>query len=126
MTLKVKLREVIDAIPAMGQFAQKELPAKAAYRVSKLVRKMMNENRDFQKARGDVVKKHGAAVPGKPDEYRIEPEKQAVARAELDALLDMEVELEGCVKVAWADIENLSLPPAVLTDLEAFIEAPPA
>lgn len=126
MSLKVTLRAVVEALPAMVQFAKKEMPAKAAYRASKLVRHMLNKNRKFLEERDALVRSMGKPVEGKPDEYIIPPENNAAAQQELDAMLDAEIELEGCAKVAWADLENMTLPPAVLADLEAFIEAPSA
>jgi hypothetical protein len=124
--VKVKLQQIVDAMPALATFAQKELPAKAAYRVSKLCRKMNSAHRDFMQAREGVLKKHGKPVEGKPDQLRLEAEDSKAANEELRLLLEEDVELEGCVPVAWADIDKLQLAPAVLADLEPFIEAPPA
>jgi len=42
----------------------------------------------------------------------------------MNDLLNAEVELEGVVKVAFADIEKLDIAPAVLSDLSFIIEEP--
>lgn len=127
--MKVKVEQIIDAIPALAVFAQKELPAKASYRVAKLVRKMTNEHRDYEKARSDAISKYGEKVQVKvqgvdQEGFKVKPENQEAFAAEMRALLDTEVELEGCATIAWADVENLAIAPAVLADLEPFIEAP--
>lgn len=127
--MKLKVQQVVDAMPAMAVFAQKELPAKAAYRVAKLVRKMTEEHRDYEKARSDAISKYGEKVQVKiqgvdQEGFKVKPEHNEAFGAEMQALLDAEVELEGCAVIAWADIEKLELAPAVLADLEPFIEAP--
>lgn len=128
--MKVKLAEIVDAMPAMAVFARKELPAKAAYRVAKLVRKMTDEHRDFQAARTEAFKKYGEKTMLKDERgqeqegYKLKPENMEACDQELRALLDEEVDLEGCTMIAFADIEKLELAPAVLADLEPFIEAP--
>lgn len=127
--MKVKVQQIIDAIPALAVFAQKELPAKASYRVSKLVRKMAAENRDYEKARSDAISKYGEKVQVKvqgvdQEAVKVKPENQEAFTAEMQGLLDVDVELEGCALIAWADVEKLEIAPAVLADLEPFIEAP--
>lgn len=122
--MKVTLQQIVDAMPAMAKFSQERLPAKAAYRVAKLARKMNAEYQEFEKARRDTIKRHGQPVEGKPDQIRVPPEAAEAANAEIQGLLREEVDLEGCIPVAWADVEHLSLEPAVLADLEAFVEAP--
>ena len=129
--LAVKLSQIIDAMPAVSVFAQKELSAKAAYRISKLVKKLMSERREFEDARNKAVVKYGhktmRKLPGQEVEREVtevRPENVAAFNAEIQALLDSEVELEGVARIAFADIEHLALSPAVLSDLEPFIEAP--
>ena len=121
--MKIRLEVVVDAMPAMAVFSRKELPAKAAYRVAKLVRKMTDEHRDFEKARFEAAKKYGDKDE-KADTYKVRPENVEAFGAEMQALLDEEVDLEGCTMIAFSDIEKLELAPAVLADLEPFIEAP--
>lgn len=123
--MKVKVREIVDAMAAMAAFAQKELPAKAAYRVAKLVRKMNAEFQHVTEAKNGVIRKYGKPVDGKAGQYQLDRDHSAEANKELEALLDAEVDLEGCMPVAWADVAGLQLAPAVLADLEVFIEAPP-
>ena len=121
--MKVRLETIVDAMRAMAVFAQKELPAKAAYRVAKLVRKMTDEHRDFEKARFEAAKRLGDKDE-KSDTYKVKPENAEAFGAEMQALLDEEVDLEGCTMINFSDIEKLELAPAVLADLESFIEAP--
>lgn len=129
-SIKVRLETIVDAMPALAVFAQKELPAKAAYRVAKLVRKMTAESSDYQKARLEAFKQYGEKTMLKDERgqeqegYRVKPENQAACDAQLRALLDEEVDLEGCAMIQFADIEKLELAPAVLADLDPFIEAP--
>jgi len=122
---------IIDAQPAISVFAQRELPAKAAYRISKLVKKLSSEYREFEGARNKAILKYGVKMmkklPGQEVEREVTevtPENVAAFNAEIQALLDSEVELEGCARIAFSDIEHLALSPAVLSDLDFIIEAP--
>jgi len=127
----VKMSVIIDAQPAISVFAQRELPAKAAYRISKLVKKLSSEYREFEGARNKAILKYGVKMmkklPGQEVEREVTevtPENVAAFNAEIQALLDSEVELEGCARIAFSDIEHLALSPAVLSDLDFIIEAP--
>lgn len=128
--MRVQLSKVIDAMPAISQFAQKELPAKAAYRVSKLVRKITDESRELQEQRNKAIVKHGHKVKrpgpdGKEQEVtEVRPESVEAFNTEMRALLESEIELEGVAKIKFSDLEGLHLSPAVLADLEPFLEAP--
>lgn len=122
--MKVKLGQIVDAMPAIAEFAKERLPAKAAYRAAKLIRKMNSAHRDFFVARDTIVRRFGEPVEGKPNQYNITGEKRDEAEAEIQKLLQEEVELEGCAPIAWADVDGLRLAPGVLTDLDPFIEAP--
>jgi hypothetical protein len=127
----VKLQTIIDAMPAIGLFAQKELPAKAAYRIAKLVRKLTSEYREFEAARNKAVLKYGTKVmkklPGQKEEREVTevtPENIEAFNAEIKALLESEVELTGVAKIAFEDLAHLELSPAVLSDLDFIIDEP--
>ena len=128
--MKVKMQLIVDAMPALVVFSQKELPAKAAYRVAKLVRKMTAEHGDYAKARMEAFKTHGEATKLKDergqeqDGFKVKPGKEEALEQDLRGLLEEEVDLDGCAMISFKDIEKLSFAPAVLADLEAFIEAP--
>ena len=123
--MKVTLQQVLDAMPAVSQFAQKELPAKAAYRISKLVKKLNSEARDLQEQRNRLIEKYGHKVlKGEQWVMEVRPENIGAFMAELKTLLSEEVELEGVASIKFADIEHLNLSPAVLSDLDFMIEAP--
>lgn len=128
--MKVQLQQILDAMPSVVQFAQKELPAKAAYRVAKLVKKLQSEARDLQEQRTKLIEKYGEKVKrpgpgGKEQEFtEVTPENIETFTDEMKALLAEEVELEGVAPVKFADIEKLNLSPAVLADLDFMIEAP--
>lgn len=123
--ITVTAQQVIDAIPALNQFAQKELPAKAAYRVSKMVKKLNSESRDIQEQRNKLIVKHGEVfLENGQESTRVKPESMEAFLAEVKDLLSVEVNLEGLAKIAFQDIESLKLSPAVLSDLDAFIDAP--
>ena len=127
--MRVKMQEIIDAMPALSIFANKELSAKAAYRIGKLVKKLNSEHRAFIEARNKAIQKHGHKIT-KPirgveqEVIEVAPENAEAFTAEMNDLLNAEVELEGVVKVAFADIEKLDIAPAVLSDLDFIIEAP--
>ena len=127
--MRVKMHEIIDAMPALSVFAQKELPAKAAYRISKLVKKLHSEQREFSDARNKAIQKYGhkvkKSIRGVEQEVtEVSPENAEAFTAEVNALLASDVELDGVAKVSFADIEKLDIAPAVLSDLSFIIEEP--
>lgn len=124
--MKVKMSALLAAMPAMAEFGKKDMPARAAYRVSKLVRKMNAAGKDFDKARMDAVKRHGEMkkLDSGEDGWKVKPENREAFEKEMEALTAEEVDLEGCAVVPWADVEKLSLPPVILADLAEFIEEP--
>ena len=123
--MKVTLNQVLSAMPALSQFAQKEMPAKAAYRISKLVKKLTSESRDLQEQRNRLIEKYGHKVDeGGQEVTKVKPENIEDFTAEMKELLAVEVELEGVAQIKFADIENLKFSPAVLVDLDFMIEAP--
>lgn len=124
--MKLKLSEVLAAVPAMAEFGRKELPARAAYRVAKIVRKMNAAARDHDEARRDAIKRLGEPITmeGGEPAFKLKPEHREAFEQEMKALLAEDVEMEGCAVIPWADVEKLTLAPVLLADLHQIIEAP--
>jgi hypothetical protein len=125
--VKVKLSQIIDAMPAVSKLAQKEMPAKAAYRISKIVRKMVSEMKAFNEARDKAIKKHGeqdtVQVKGEDRRvWKVKPENADAFNAEIEALMGSEVELTGVAKIAFSDLDGLQIAPGILTDLDFVID----
>jgi len=124
--MKIKLSQILESSQALLLLAQKEMPAKVAYRVSKWVKKLVAENAELQEQRNKLIEKYGEKItqPDGQEVTKVKPENIAAYTGEMKTLLAEEVELDGVVPVKFADIENLNLSPAVLADLEFMIEAP--
>jgi hypothetical protein len=125
----VKLQTIIDAQPAVSQFAQKDNSARAAYWAARWVKKLQSEARHVQEARTKMIEKYGAKVKrkvnGTEQEFtEVKPENIEAYTVEMKALLDEEVELEGLHPIKFKDIEKLNISPAILADLDFMIEAP--
>lgn len=150
---KVKLRAIVDAMPALSVFANtlaagsKEkdtdkvmayarATAKETYSVGKLVKKMNEEHQDYTESKKAALEKFGerrkVKAPGGDGEevealfVKDDKDNQAGFKKENDELLDSEVDLSMCVPIPWSYFEKVAVTPAVAADLADFMEAPPA
>lgn len=119
--MKLKIKDILECLPALAALAKKEMPAKTSYRIGKLLRALRREHTDFQLARDECVKRYGAAVAGSPDQWAIAPENFAAYKKELADLAEEEVLLDGVVPVNYNDIAELSLAPEIFAGLELVL-----
>lgn len=147
--LTFKLEQIVDAMPALAIFANAEpkIPeeekdakdisparratAKETYRVGKLVKKMNAEHQDYLEARNKAVKKHGEKRMVKDpkggegrETWSVKPENDDAFEAEINELLEKDVELDGVEKFPWSYVERVTPVPAVMADLMDFMEEP--
>ena len=126
MAIVMKLKELLEAADAIRAFGEQKLPAKGAYRVSKLIRAADTEFRDFDQTRVKLVQ----ALDLQPKEGE-ETDKEREARQErlkefekqFNALVDEDVQFD-ISKIAWDDIGGIEISPVQMMRLAPFIEEP--
>lgn len=114
--MKVQLRIVTDAIPALQSLADTKLPVKLAYRISRGVVAANRALRDFEKARGQMFRDLGpiAMENGAPKWAEGQQEQW---KEKVDALLDAEVDLGELHVIPFSMFEGMSVEGSVLAAL---------
>lgn len=119
ITLSVK--EAIDALPALRSILDTELPAKAAYRLSRVAKALHTPLQTFEEARFKVFQKLGTEVEDKPGTYEIkDPEQIKLAEAEIEPLLTEEIKID-LDPLSVADFGEAQVKGGVLLSLEKVI-----
>ena len=116
--MKLPLRSIILAVPALSKLAASDLSLHLTYRLKKSMDALQKEADFFSEQRKKIFSKYGTPQADGGFSFSEEAEPQAIS--ELDALLDMEVTPD----VSVLDIpvsENLRLSVNDLTLLAPFI-----
>ena len=113
--IKTKLKSIINAREAVQRLAQKDLPVRVSYSVTKLINAMNSELGVYDTQRIRLCEKYGKLDESKTS-YII-PEGTEFSN-EHGSLLDFETELDA-LKVKLP--ENMSITPADLLALNDFI-----
>lgn len=117
--IEVKLLDIVNAAEAVGRIGQAKLPAKAAWRISRLISKMLAEHRDYMKVRTEHFKRHGTTTDN-GNTYSVAPEKMVELDAELDAVLSETVKLDYD-PIPLSLFGNVELAPADMAAAEKFL-----
>ena len=87
--MKVQMREIIRAIPALSKVTGGDLSLQLAYQLKKSIATLQKEADFFSEQRQKIFDKYG--TPKEDGTYAFEAEYEQKAIAELEALLDLEV-----------------------------------
>jgi len=114
--MKIKLVEIANASVALKKIDSTPLEVRAAYRLHKILNKLMAEIKDFEKVRNDIIVKNGIEDP-KTKRYNVPPENLDKVATEIEKLMETEIDLdvwqipmsllEGKVQLSSADITAL-------------------
>lgn len=125
--IKVKLEDLVNATDGLKGLSQKQLKARCAYAVGKILKSADAEIQSFNETRMELIKKYGEKDENgelKTEEngnVRIPPEGLNDFSKELRELLDTEVEISAN-KIKMDDLGNVEFTPAEMAQLENFIE----
>ena len=125
--ISVKLEELVNATEGLKGLSQKELKARCAYAVGKILKSADAEIQSFNETRMELIKKYGEKDENgelKTEEngnVRIPPEQMEAFSRELRELLDTTVEISAN-KIKMDDIGDVKFTPAEMAQLENFIE----
>ena len=88
--MKVTLKTIVLAIPALSKLAAEDIRLQLAYRLKKNIAELQREADFFGEQRIKILEKYGTA--DEYGNYTFEGDNEQKAIAELDELLDLEVE----------------------------------
>ena len=88
--MKVTLKTIVLAIPALSKLAAEDIRLQLAYRLKKNIAELQREADFFGEQRIKILEKYGVA--DESGNYTFEGDNEQKAIAELDELLDLEVE----------------------------------
>ena len=107
----MKLSTVVNAIPVISKLMSKELPVIQSYAVAKLARRIDEETKLYNEQRQKLLQKYG-------DKYVIRPENVDVCNAELEELLNIDVDIPEKIDILST---NVALTPAEMIAIEDFL-----
>ena len=125
--MNVTLEQLINSSDAFKALSQRQLKARPAYSVGKILKAVDAEIQDFNEARMELIKKYGEKNENdelNTDEQgnvHIPPEVLDNFNNELRDLLDTSVEL-NVNKIKIADIEDIDFTPGEMAQMSDFIE----
>ena len=88
----MKLRDLVVAREALGRFLALELPAATAFKIARATRPVQAELQNYERQRVALVQRLGEDAG--QGQIMVLPEKSAEFNEEMNALLDVDVELE--------------------------------
>lgn len=117
--MKITLREIVTAIPALSKLATSDLSLKAAYRLKKNVVALQKEADFFSEERLKILKRNGNVA--EDGSVSFAPGKKELAEKELSELLGMEVTTDA-EPMELSIMENARLSVGDIEALTPFVE----
>ena len=97
--MKVQLKEIVLAVPALSKLSAENLSLRLAYKLKRMISALQKEADFFAEQRRKIFEKYGTAK--EDGTYDFSEENEPKAAAELDELLEMEV---------MPDVESIDIP----------------
>jgi hypothetical protein len=118
--MKIKVGEIVASRESLAKLIGKELPVKAAFRLSRVVKTLNTELKDFEEQRMKLIQKYGEKKEGQEDTMIVKPENMEAFSTEMEALFTEEIEV-SYEPVTVADLGNVQITPSDMVALEKFI-----
>ena len=125
--IELKVGELVNSTEALQKLSQKELKAKLAWQVSKLLKAADKELQEFNEARMNLIKKYGEKdengelITDDKGNCKIPEEVTVDFSNELNDLVEAEIEINAN-KIKIDDLENIDFTPNEMNILEVFID----
>ena len=126
MIVKVTLKDIVNNIQFITELSRQMMPARAAYKVGKLLRKLTDEFNDYNSQRQKVVEKYALRdeqgnMVISDGNIQFNSESYSLFEKEFQDLIDTEVEIDT-LPIKLYEIENMDFSPGQMSFLESFIE----
>ena len=123
--MKVQLRKILNAAPALRKLLNADLEITKAYHLSKLGAKVDSEIRQYESLSNAQIKKLGKELKAGQGIYKITPGTPEIKKYEdeIEKLQDMEVDIRNYkpVELTPEDCVGMKLSAMDLIQLEPFI-----
>ena len=99
--IKVKISELLNSTETLQKLAQKDFKAKLAWSIARLLKSAETEIQSFNETRMNLIKKYGEkdekyeVITDENGNCKIVPDSISTFTAELNELMDTEVEING-------------------------------
>lgn len=125
--IKIKLGDLVDSTETLQKLSQKELKARLALSIARLLKEAEREIQYFNDTRMNLIRKYGTKdengelITDDRGNCKIDDANLTEFSSELNDLIAVEVELNaGKIKIDL--LENLDFTPGDMAVLEPFIE----
>lgn len=125
--IEIKLEQLINSTDALKALSNKQLKAKSAYAVARILKVVDQEMTNFNDTRLELIKKYGVKDENgelKLDDNgnaQIETGSISVFNTEFKELLDTKIEINAN-KININDLGDIDFTPSEIAQLEEFIE----
>lgn len=125
--IKIKMNDLLNCTEVLQKLAQKELKARTALKVARVLKEADREMTNFNEVRMNLIKKYGEKdengelVTDDKGNCKILPEGIDEFSKELNDLVTMEVEINAN-PLKLDDLGELDFTPSEMSGLEAFID----
>ena len=125
--IKIKMSDLLNATETLQKLSQKELKARLALQISRLLKEGEREIQNFNEVRTNLINKYGEKdekgelVTDENKNCKILNDQIEIFSKELNELVDMEIEINAN-KIKIADLENMNFTPTDMAVLEPFME----
>ena len=117
--MTIKLESIQEAKPALEALIQKDMSMSAAYKVSKLVKAINAELKNYDELRIKLLQDIGSTLDDTGNNYVIPVDKRQIFAEKMQELLAVEVEVPEKIDISG---ENISISPDQLLALEPFLD----
>lgn len=125
--IKIKVSDLLNATETLQKLSQKELKAKLALSIARLLKEAEREIQNFNEVRMNLINKYGEKdekgelITDDKGNCKIIPDGIETFSKELNDLVTTDVEINAN-KLKLDDLENLDFTPGDMVALEPFIE----
>ena len=119
MTVKVKIKHIVENQIALAKVSNKTLPAVIAFRISKAMRKINDEMAVFEDFRINLIKNNGTETS--QGNWTVIPSKSVEVSKQVDKLLDEEFEID-ISPIDIKEFEKVEISPAELLAISFMID----
>lgn len=125
--IQLKIADLLNSTDVLQKLAGKELKAKLAWQVGRMLKEAEKEIQSFNETRMQLINKYGSKdekgelVMDENNNCKIEPESINNFSNELNELISSEIEINAH-KIKIDDIENINFTPSEMAQLEPFVD----
>lgn len=120
--MKMTVQEVMNAYGALRNLGALKMPAKAAYRVARLMAKLRPEAATVEERRTAIIRELGAADDANGG-FRIDgAEKVADFHKRMSEILAEEIDLPGVEPIPFDQFGEMDLSPQDIADMGSLIQ----